>query len=61
MTNYVEIAHAHATQAETIVADAHEIMSKRGRKLGDQQGNELALANTHATLALFYMQLAATS
>ena len=47
-------ARAHAAEAERIVAEVHEHMSKRGRKLGDQQQHELTLANTHASLAVYY-------
>jgi phosphohistidine phosphatase SixA len=61
MTNYVETAHGHANEAERIVADVHEHLSKRGRKMGEQQANELALASTHAQLATFYMLAASAS
>jgi len=47
-------ARAHAAEAERILAEAHELMNKRGRQLGDKQERELTLANTHATLAVYY-------
>jgi hypothetical protein len=42
----------HQQRAEQLLEGVEEHLAKRGRKLGEQQSHELALAQVHATLAL---------
>lgn len=46
----------HIARADELVASVEEHLSKRGRKLGDQQAHELALAQAHASLAIAKQQ-----
>jgi hypothetical protein len=42
----------HIAIAERIVAECDEHVAKRGRKLGQQQAQDLALAQAHTLLAI---------
>jgi hypothetical protein len=42
----------HIAIAERIVAEVDEHVAKRGRKMGQQQAQDLALAQSHALLAV---------
>jgi hypothetical protein len=56
MPDHRAIAQQHVDEAERIVAAVTEHAAKRGRKLGLEQQYEIALANTHATLALYHQR-----
>jgi hypothetical protein len=42
----------HIAIAERIVAGVDELVAKRGRKMGQQQTQDLALAQAHTLLAI---------
>jgi hypothetical protein len=48
------LAEQHAAEATRLIAEVDEHLAKRGRKMGLEQNGLAALANAHATLAVYH-------